>query len=139
MKLDTSAIDEMKGILPVYYLYPRQTSPQLAYIELNTETGRVRADWNGEIGNAVPARVWHGIDRRYYISCYLSVSGIQDAVRAISDELHTVLNNTDTKWNGSNHVSIVTDADVVDEAERDIEKILSEEYDFDEIELDNQE
>lgn len=125
MKLDTSAIAELTGELPVYHQYPMQTSPQQAYIELNIETGRVTVHWNGEIGNAVPVSVWHGIGRRYYIPCTLSVAGIQGAVQAINDELQIVLDNSDTVWNGNNHVAEIDD--LADEAEKEIDKILSNE------------
>jgi hypothetical protein len=52
---------------PLYKRYPGQSAPQQAYVELD-ERGNVTADCSGEIGNAVPARVWHGRTRRFAVS-----------------------------------------------------------------------
>lgn len=50
----------LKGRKPLYHQYPRQFRPQGAYIEIDTRDGSVMADWNPEIGNAVPSDVYNG-------------------------------------------------------------------------------
>lgn len=47
--------------LPVYSRYPREIRPQPAYLEIDPQERTVTADYSGEIGNAVPASVWHGV------------------------------------------------------------------------------
>ena len=42
----------------LYHRYPGQTGPQDAFIAIDRRDGEVYADWNGEIGNAVPHEVW---------------------------------------------------------------------------------
>lgn len=62
------SIEHLQGTHPrLYCMYPGQQRPQQAYIELSTRTGRMHADADYEIGNAVPMDVWTGTVRRYYI------------------------------------------------------------------------
>ncbi|OWY39352.1 hypothetical protein CEK28_08510 [Xenophilus sp. AP218F] len=101
---------------PLYYTYPLQNSPQPAYVQLNGD-GTVTADYSGEIGNAMPASVWHGIDRRYSVDA--SVSGkallayLEGEGRALLDRIHA---GHDEKWNGNNYVGTLdADAKVAEE------------------------
>lgn len=75
-----------RGRAPLYQQYDGQTGPQPAYLEL-TEDGRVRVDWSGEIGNAVPIRVYDGRDTRWTVPASLSVAGID----ALIDEIAPML------------------------------------------------
>jgi len=83
--------------------YPGQTSPQGAYIELDTGTGEISAEYNPEIGNAVPMRVWNGITIRYGIPLLTD-----EAANSLMEELQPLLERvyagTETVWNGNNHV-----------------------------------
>lgn len=64
----TITTDNLSGALyPLYCRYPGQTAPQPAYVELDTETGELSADYDGEIGPAVPAAVYEGRVRRYQV------------------------------------------------------------------------
>ena len=64
---------------PLYHVYPQQLYPQSAFISLD-ESGTVSADYDGEIGNAVPMNVWHGRTMRFAIPCDLSGDAIIDLV-----------------------------------------------------------
>ena len=52
---------------PLYHHYDGQFEAQTAYVELDLRDGELRADWDAEVGNGVPADVWHGLRRRYGI------------------------------------------------------------------------
>jgi hypothetical protein len=95
--------------LALHRHYARQTSPQPCYVELDTETGRLRCVVSGEIGSGVPVRVWHGIVQRWRIPALKA-----DAANALLDELRPlaaeVYEGTRTVWDGSNHVGRLDDA-----------------------------
>lgn len=101
--------------------YPGQCNLQDCYIELDTETGGVCAEYNPEIGTAVPMRNWHGIARRYSIPVMSA-----DCANQLMDELRPlferVVTGTTVEWNGSNHVGIIND-DAWDAEEEIVEHI----------------
>ncbi len=102
-------------------IYPGQQKPQSAYIELDCRTGSLQADWNGEVGNAVPADVWHGHTRRYAIPLLRGAT-----VNALLDEIapfaQRVLDGYASAWDGNNHVATFDDDASV--AEEEIETII---------------
>jgi len=57
----------VKNIDDVYCRYPGQSSTQPTYVEFDQSTGDLRATYNPEIGNAVPADVWSGQVLRFGI------------------------------------------------------------------------
>ncbi|QQD21215.1 hypothetical protein GJQ54_05245 [Oceanospirillaceae bacterium ASx5O] len=105
IKFDANTADRF----PVYAKYDGQHQPQPAYIELNTRTGELTAAYSGEIGNAVPMTVYHGIDLRYPINCQLRASEIQDAIGKIATLLQRVLNGHSEEWDGNNYVGRMSD------------------------------
>lgn len=114
----------------LYNKYPGQHQPQDTYLELDPADETLRADWNGEIGNAVPFTVWHGTIRRYTLSSpYLKA----DAINALMDEIapfaQRVCDGYREEWDGSNHVGCLT-ADA-HEAEEEIYCALDDPYDED--------
>lgn len=54
--------------------YQGQHQPQPCYVEVDLESQLVLATYNAEIGNAVPAAVFHGIERRYEIPALTSTA-----------------------------------------------------------------
>lgn len=98
------AITYVEGRTALHHQYPGQSQPQGAYVELDCETGALSADWNGEIGNAVPARVWHGHTRRWTIPALKA-----RAANALLDEIEPlaqrVCDGYSSEWDGSNHVA----------------------------------
>ena len=60
---------------------------QPAYIEFNSITDELSADYSGEIGGGVPESVWNGKRRRYTISPHLTL----DEINTLLDEVAAVL------------------------------------------------
>ena len=68
------------------------------------------ADWDGEIGNAVPASVWHGRARRYQLpSPYLTREHIVEFMKDAAPLCEIVCDEYEERWNGSNHVGELTE------------------------------
>ena len=100
--------------------YSGQTEQQPCYVELDCETGELSADSNGEIGNGVPSRVWHGACLRWRIPCLLP-----DVANELMDEIaplsQTLVDGYSVEWDGNNHSGRhVTDEsrEAADEIER---------------------
>lgn len=104
----------------LYHKYPTQQYPQDAYLEMDCDKGTLRATTDGEIGGAVPMRVFHGRVRRYSIP-----EGAQPAdVNKLMDDLvpifERVLAGYECEWDGSNHTGRLDDA--ASQAEEEIEQ-----------------
>lgn len=97
-------------LAPIYSRYRTESNPQPAYIEIDLEKETVEADYSGEIGNAVPANVWHGLVRRIPVTPY--AKGTVLAAFLESDELRTLVERMiagfESVWNGNNYVSKMT-------------------------------
>lgn len=100
-----------KAIAPVYCKYDRQAEPQPAFIELNIESGAVNTGYSGEIGNAVPASVWHGIDRRYRIAPAITGKALAEFLAAAEFQAlaQRIVAGSEVVWDGNNHVSRLDD------------------------------
>lgn len=109
---------------PLYKRYPHQNQPQRAHVEMD-EDGNVRAEINGEIGDAVPMHVWHGRTLRWSVSPYVRGDSLADLlesekVRALFERVH---NGHSVEWNGQNMVGrLDEDAEA---AALELEAILS--------------
>lgn len=101
--------------------YDGQSEAQGAYIELDTQDGTLLADWDGEIGGAVPFSVHHGLQRRYSIPILTA-----DAANRIMQEIlplaERIVAGAQTDWDGNNTV-VVLDEDAA-AAEEEVEKLL---------------
>lgn len=88
----------------LYRHYDGQMAIQDCYIEIDLKAEAMEATYNGEIGNAVPMDVWHGLRRRYEIPCILPATA--DALMAdLLPLAERVQAGHETIWDGSNHVS----------------------------------
>lgn len=105
----------------LHHRYPGQTSAQPCHVELDCQDGELTADYNVEIGNAVPLVVWHGHVRRYSIPC-LSADAANEVLDEIAPFAQRVLNGYSSRWDGNNHVADL-DADAID-AEEQIRAII---------------
>lgn len=108
---------------PLHSRYAGQSSPQPAYVEM-TAAGEVSADFSGEIGNAVPADVWHGVRLHWPVLSSVRGDSLADLLRG--DALHLlerVHAGHSVEWDGSNHVGRL-DADAV-EASDDLRELLN--------------
>lgn len=113
---------------PLYHRYPQQTGPQGAFVSLDLETGEVRADWNGEIGNAVPESVWHGVVRRYAIPATIRGACIVPLIETLRPCLERVYEGA-TVQDDHNYrpvVSLTQDAEDAEEEMRGLVQQLGE-------------
>ena len=79
--------DEEEGLHPLWVQYEGQLNTQPAYIEFNSITDELSADYSGEIGGGVPEDVYYGKRRRYSISPQLTL----DEINTLLDEVAAVL------------------------------------------------
>jgi hypothetical protein len=119
-------VGTVKGKFALLLRYPGQIDQQGAYIELDTKTGELSADYNAEIGNAVPMRNWHGITRRYTIPA-LTATAANDVMVEITPLAQRVIDGTEIVWNGNNHVARLNDD--AQQAEAEIEQLCEAERD----------
>lgn len=88
----------------LYCVYQGQVDPQDCYIELDTRSGRMHADYNPEIGNAVPCEVYYGEIRHYAIPA-LKAETANELMEQIRPLAQRVADGTEIVWNGHNHVA----------------------------------
>jgi hypothetical protein len=112
----------------LYHQYPRQSNPQPCYVELDCRTGELTADYNSEIGNAVPASVYHGHTRRWAIPI-LGADAANELLQAIAPLAERVLAGYDSVWNGNNLVAELTPgaADAIDRIQAACEETFDDE------------
>lgn len=119
MNIITTNLDQK---CPLYHQYSIQNQPQPAYIELDCRgDGELMADWNAEIGNAIPFYYYHGLAVRWGIPSETSGLSLKNL---FEDEeflacCQTILDGFDEEWDGNNFVGRYTDetADAIEKAE----------------------
>ena len=85
-------------------IYPNQGEPQACFIALDLRTGRMSAQTNPEIGNAVPMDVWHGLVRRYYMPRPPLAVTANALMQNIAKHAQTILDHAAVVWDGNNNV-----------------------------------
>lgn len=98
-------ITSCKGRL--LHTYPQQMQPQGRYIEVSAD-GQLHINWDSEIGNGVPAIVWHGIERRIYGNWCTKLAA-RKFIADNHEQFQILVGGMDEEWNGSNHVGTLTD------------------------------
>jgi hypothetical protein len=114
-------VTELTSPTALYCHYDRQTNPQPCYIALDTRDSRMWADYNAEIGNAVPMDVWHGMVRRYSIPILRSTTA-NELMRDLVPVAARVVDGTSIDWDGSNHVASLNED--AQQAEAEINEML---------------
>lgn len=104
----------------LYNRYQGQSEPQPCYVSLDLRDGELTASWNGEIGNAVPFTVWHGVVRRYTIPP-LRADAANRLLEEIAPVAQAVLDGATVEWDGSNMVGQLTESASL--AEEEIERL----------------
>lgn len=101
--MSTIQITEVTGT-ELYHRYPGQTSAQDCYVELDVRNGHLTASYNGEIGNARPAEVYHGHVQRWSIPVLKSnaVNALLEQIRPFAER---VCAGYESEWNGSNNAA----------------------------------
>lgn len=74
----TENIKNAESNVPLFHQYPNNLRPQNAYIEIDLHTGRVMADWDGNVGGGIPIRVADGEVLRIYIPPMVSKTALLD-------------------------------------------------------------
>jgi len=114
-------IAEFNSEAPVYMQYAGQCQAQDAFIALDAD-GDVYADFSGEIGNAVPASVWNGLDKRISISPFASGYGLQQLFNDAKflSAVNRYYDGRTTGWDGNNRTSVLTEdaREALDELEQ---------------------
>ncbi|MBT9151341.1 MAG: hypothetical protein DDT40_01534 [candidate division WS2 bacterium] len=110
-KIATNAADLYNKLAPLYYRYPMQLAYQPAYIELNPSERSLGADYNVEVGNAVPSAVWHNCIYRLPIPATLRGSAVAALLRD-PEVLHlaeVVCEGHSVEWDGNNQRGYLTE------------------------------
>ncbi|MBO76592.1 MAG: hypothetical protein CME17_04095 [Gemmatimonadetes bacterium] len=81
MSITINELDD-KCLHPLYHKYASQSSPQRAYICLDTEARMLSADWYGELGGCY-MRTWDGLDIEFDINPELTCHEINKLMRDI--------------------------------------------------------
>jgi hypothetical protein len=96
-------VEKVKENADLYHQYSQQSSPQDVFVELECDSGILRADWNAEIGNATPFSVYYGRDQRWGIPP-LKAKSANNLLESIAPIAQRVLAGYDTRWDGNNMV-----------------------------------
>lgn len=105
----------------LYRRYPGQTSPQNCYIELDLRNRTLLADYDSEVGGAVPISVYHGFERRYPIPVLTSAAA-NDLMQQIRPLAERILSDWEEEWDGNNMKAVL--GDDAQAAEAEIENTL---------------
>ncbi len=95
---------------PLFARYRGQNRAQWACIELDLISGKLWAAYDGEIGDSVPAPVWHGVRQQYEVTNILVSSEINDLLDRIAPIAQRVLDGS-TVGDYSESVSMTDDAE----------------------------
>ncbi len=107
MNLDIQHLDQSKPH-QLYAHFQGQTDQQDAFIALDIRDGRMWADYNHEIGNAVPMSVHHELVLRWYMPPFLAATANR-IMDTIAKDAQRVLDGASAEWDGSNTVGRYTD------------------------------
>lgn len=97
-----------KGFAPVFRKFEGQNEAQDAYVELRPEENLLIADYDGEIGNAVPFSVVHGRVLRWGIPADISREGLEKLLEGIRPYAEQIVKGYSSEWNGSNLIGHLT-------------------------------
>lgn len=94
--------------IALYCKYPGQGGPQDCFVELDCEKRTLSAEYNPEIGNAIPFRVYHGRTIRWTIPC-LTDDAVNDLLDELAEDAAAVCDGYTCEWDGNNHVGNLDD------------------------------
>ena len=109
--IKTNADEIRAEFAPLYSRYSGQVNPQPAHIEINPEQQGMVAEFNPEIGNAVPMNVWHGRAYRVSISPYYTGKQVAEILENVDFQnmAQRVFDGYSCAYDGSNHNGRLTD------------------------------
>jgi len=102
--LTTNAADLAQELAPLYHRFQGQENPQRAYIEIYPQGRTMIAEYDGEIGNAVPMAVYHGRILRVRVSPYLRGDVLADILEGdeVQDLAQRICAGNEAYWDGAN-------------------------------------
>lgn len=106
----------------LYHRYPGQSEPQVSFVEIDLDEETIRADWDGDIGGAVPFSVWHGRQRRYALPPYCLPGPVNELMEELLPFAEKMAAGYTCEWDGSNHVGRLSED--AREAEGELEREL---------------
>jgi hypothetical protein len=92
----------------LHFQYQGQCNPQPCYIELDCENEEMTADYNSEIGNGVPGKVWHDRILRFSIPC-INSEAANALMKSLLPLAEKIVDGYECIWNGSNHIGTFTE------------------------------
>ncbi|QKW31475.1 hypothetical protein HUT11_35520 (plasmid) [Streptomyces seoulensis] len=101
--------------------YDGQSEAQPAYIELDLREGTLLADYDAEVGGAIPFSTYHGFERRYSIPV-LTGEAANRVMQEIAPLAERILADWVEEWDGNNMVARLGGDALA--AEEEIEKML---------------
>lgn len=111
----TVTIVEVEGNA-LHRQYAGQHKAQPCYVSLDCASGRLTAEHDPEIGNAVPFVVYHGHVQRWSIPA-LKADVVNALLREIAPLAERMIAGYERVWDGHNHVAEFSeDADEADDA-----------------------
>ena len=114
----------LKIITSRRFTYPNQITQQELFMDI-FQNGTIEVDVNGEIGNSVPSKVYHGEILRLHIPSHMNGKDVKGFYRDNKHFFATVLKGFSSEWNGSNFIGVLTD-----EASQAIESLRYKLYSF---------
>lgn len=106
----------------LHHQYPGRSEPQPCFVEVDLENQHVSAGYGPETENAIPARVVHGIARRYPIPALTSTvaNELLTRIRPLAERMAA---DWERVWNGNNHQGLL--GDDARAAEQEIEALCA--------------
>lgn len=87
---------------PLLHTYPSQARPQHAFVSIDLLHNFITADWNPEIGTAIPSSVYRGRVRRYGIPSDITTREIRALLNRLSPIADRVVAGAEEEWDGQN-------------------------------------
>uniref|UniRef100_UPI003F493095 hypothetical protein n=1 Tax=Amycolatopsis sp. CA-096443 TaxID=3239919 RepID=UPI003F493095 len=108
--------------------YRGEQRPQPVHIALDVRTGRLRAEYDANIGGGASADAWHGFERQWGIPL-LTGAAANELLARIAPLAERVVSGAEKTWNGSN--TVIRLDDDAEAAENEILEFLPDPGDRD--------
>lgn len=92
----------------LYRRYDGREKPQPCHLDLDLDLGNFGAEYNPEVGNAVPMAVHNGRELWYPIPCLTAdaANALMDRVAPLADRIYV---GSEIEWDDNNHVGRLDD------------------------------
>ena len=94
---------------PLFCQYDGQYFPQKAYIEIDFKNQTIDADYSGQIGNAVPAKVFHDVVHRLEINPQINEEALIRKMEEILPTIKEAAKEYEVIWKNGNEVGKFSD------------------------------